>query len=64
MITITTEIEINAPIQTCFDYARDIDVHTRTVWIHTKEKAVDGVISGRIGADELVSAPWWIQPLG
>ncbi|MFC5402985.1 SRPBCC family protein [Cohnella soli] len=55
MITIKTEIEISAPIQLCFDLARDIEVHTKTVWRHTKEKAISGVTSGPIGQGETVT---------
>ncbi len=55
MVTVTTRVEIDAPIQLVFDLARDIDVHTRTVWPHTKEKAVRGVTSGRIGHDQTVT---------
>lgn len=55
MITIKTEIEVMAPIQLCFDAARDIDIHTQTVWKHTREKAVRGVTSGRIGQDQTVT---------
>jgi len=40
LITIQTEIEISAPIEICFDAARDIERHTKTVWKHTKEKAI------------------------
>ncbi|MUT65191.1 SRPBCC family protein [Paenibacillus sp. NEAU-GSW1] len=55
MITVRTEIDIAAPIEVCFRLARDIDVHTRTVWRHTNEKAVGGVTSGQIGAGESVT---------
>jgi len=55
MVTVTTQVEIDAPIQLVFDLARDIDVHTRTVWPHTKEKAVRGVTSGRIGHGQTVT---------
>ncbi|MBD3919508.1 SRPBCC family protein [Paenibacillus sp. PR3] len=55
MITLRTEIIINAPIQICFDYARDIEVHTKTVWPHTRELAVDGVREGRIGPGDSVT---------
>lgn len=55
MITIATEIEIQAPIHICFDFARDIDQHTQTVWPHTKERAVGGVTSGMIGDGESVT---------
>jgi len=40
LITIQTEIEISAPIEICFDAARDIERHTETVWKHTNEKAI------------------------
>lgn len=55
MITIITEIEIDAPIQKCFDYARDIELHTRTVWPHTRERAVAGVTAGPIGPGQTVT---------
>ena len=35
--------------------ARDIDVHTQTVWKHTKEKAIAGVTSGKINHDDTVT---------
>ncbi|MBM7568837.1 SRPBCC family protein [Paenibacillus sacheonensis] len=55
MVTVTTRIEIEAPIDLCFSLARDIDVHTRIVWKHTKEKAVGGVTSGPIGSGQTVT---------
>ncbi|WP_054957261.1 SRPBCC family protein [Paenibacillus dakarensis] len=55
MIKITTEIEILAPIHICFDFARDITLHTRTVWPHTKERAIEGVQDGMIGEGEMVT---------
>ncbi|WEK56014.1 MAG: SRPBCC family protein [Candidatus Cohnella colombiensis] len=55
MITVQTEIEISAPIQLCFDMARDIDMHTKTVWKHTRERAILGVTSGPIGAGDTVT---------
>ncbi|WP_339315795.1 SRPBCC family protein [Paenibacillus sp. FSL R10-2734] len=55
MITVKTQIEISAPIQLCFDLARDIEIHTKTVWIHTKEKAIMGVTSGLIGPGQSVT---------
>lgn len=55
MIKITTEIEIQAPIHICFDFARDIGLHTQTVWPHTKECAVAGVQSGMIGEGGVVT---------
>ncbi|MFC4600769.1 SRPBCC family protein [Cohnella hongkongensis] len=55
MVVVQTRIVIEAPIRRCFDLARDIDAHTRTVWKHTKEKAVDGVTSGPIGLGQTVT---------
>jgi len=55
LITVKTEIEISAPIALCFDLARDIDMHTRTVWKHTRERAIDGVTTGPIGFGETVT---------
>lgn len=55
LITIKTQIEISAPIQLCFDLARDIEIHTKTVWNHTKESAIDGITTGPIGFEQLVT---------
>ncbi|WP_138751428.1 SRPBCC family protein [Paenibacillus sinopodophylli] len=55
MVEVVTEIYIDAPIEICFDLARDIDIHTKTVWKHTREKAVEGVTSGLIQKGELVT---------
>ncbi|MFD1954927.1 cell division protein [Paenibacillus thailandensis] len=55
MIRIETETRIRAPIELCFDMARDIGLHTRTVWPFTREKAAAGVTEGKIGAGELVT---------
>lgn len=55
LITIKTQLEIAAPIQLCFDLARDIDLHTRTVWPHTKEKEIRRTTSGLIGKGESVT---------
>ncbi|MBW7458382.1 SRPBCC family protein [Paenibacillus sepulcri] len=55
MVTVQTQIAIQAPITQCFDSARDISLHTRTVWKHTKEEAVGGVTSGPIGAHQTVT---------
>lgn len=55
MVVVTTSIEIDAPIEKCFDMARNIDIHTKTVWKHTREKAVEGVTSGYISGGELVT---------
>ncbi|NMO98180.1 SRPBCC family protein [Paenibacillus lemnae] len=55
MITLKTEVVINAPIEVCFDLARNIDIHTQTVWRHTKERAVDGIQSGMINMGDTVT---------
>ncbi|WP_433944945.1 SRPBCC family protein [Paenibacillus sp. SN-8-1] len=55
MIVIKTDLEINAPIEVCFDLARDIQLHTVTVWRHTKERAVEGTCVGRINRGETVT---------
>lgn len=55
MIEVTTVTRIHAPIERCFDIARDIDVHTRTVWKHTQERAIAGVTSGMIGPGDTVT---------
>jgi predicted regulator of amino acid metabolism with ACT domain len=40
MPVITNEILIKAPIKKCFDLARNVDVHTRTV-SKTKERVIE-----------------------
>lgn len=53
--------QIDAPIERCFDLARDIDLHIRSM-ARSKEVAVAGVTSGLIGANEFVS--WKARHLG
>ncbi|WP_300601686.1 SRPBCC family protein [Niabella sp.] len=48
------ETIINADIETCFDLARSIDLHSLST-AQTREKAVAGRTSGLIGADETVT---------
>ncbi|RZT21698.1 MULTISPECIES: SRPBCC family protein [Fictibacillus] len=55
MPVITHHEYIKAPIEVCFDLARNIDVHTETT-SHTKERAVGGVTTGLI--DEGESVTW------
>jgi len=55
LIVVKTEILVDAPIELCFDLARDIEIHTKTVWKHTNEKAIEGITSGRIGLGEYVT---------
>jgi ligand-binding SRPBCC domain-containing protein len=52
--TITIVAWIEAPIERCFDAARDLDLHVKSV-SHTKERAVAGRTSGLIGAGEEVT---------
>nr|WP_211746825.1 SRPBCC family protein [Paenibacillus sp. Marseille-Q4541] len=54
MIRVQTEITIKRPIECCFDAARDLDLHTRTVWNHTQEKIVSAN-EGLIGPGEIVT---------
>lgn len=53
--------EINAPIEICFDLARDVDFHTRSLR-DTGERAVAGRTSGLIGLGESVT--WEARHLG
>jgi ligand-binding SRPBCC domain-containing protein len=53
--------EIAAPIELCFDLARDIDFHTRSL-AHTGERAVAGRTTGLIGLGESVT--WEARHLG
>src|SRR5215475_12101811 len=52
---------IAAPIEVCFDLARDIDFHTRSLE-GTEERAVAGCTSGLIGLGETVT--WEARHLG
>ncbi len=49
---------IHAPLETCFDLARDIDLHLRTM-ANTGEKAIAGVTAGLIGAGQEVTWEAW-----
>lgn len=55
MVIVRTQIEISAPIRLCFDLARDIEIHTKTVWKHTRERAIDGIITGPIEFGQTVT---------
>jgi ligand-binding SRPBCC domain-containing protein len=55
LVTIRTQIEIKAPIELCFDMARNIELHTKTVWKHTKDRAIAGRTIGMIEAGEQVN---------
>jgi ligand-binding SRPBCC domain-containing protein len=54
MPTLRIETCIHAPIERCFDLARDISLHCETAK-HTRERAVAGVTSGLIGPGETVT---------
>lgn len=55
MIVVNTEILINASIEQCFDLARNIEIHTQTVWKHTKERAIAGTTKGMISEGQSVT---------
>ena len=54
MVTIRVVTLIRAPMQRCFDAARDLDLHTRSL-AHTNEVAVAGRTSGLIEMGEEVT---------
>lgn len=61
MPIIHLETIVNAPVQTCFDLSRSIDVHTQST-AQTNERAVAGVTSGLIALNETVT--WEAVHLG
>jgi ligand-binding SRPBCC domain-containing protein len=61
MAVIRIVTTIAAPIDRCFDLARDIDFHTQSL-AGTGERAVAGRITGLIGLDESVT--WEARHLG
>lgn len=54
MPQITIETRINAPLETCFDLARDIGLHCSTA-SRTKERAIAGITTGKINLGESVT---------
>jgi len=54
MQTVTVETWIDAPLERCFDAARDLDLHARGL-AHTGERAVAGRTSGLIENGEEVT---------
>ena len=54
MQTIRIETWIDAPIERCFDAARDLDLHVKSV-AHTNERAVAGRLTGLIELGEEVT---------
>jgi ligand-binding SRPBCC domain-containing protein len=53
MPTIKQQILIKAPIEVCFDLARDVDIHIKTT-SKTYEKAVGGVTKGLLEEGDIV----------
>ncbi|MCG7337550.1 SRPBCC family protein [Sporosarcina sp. ACRSM] len=45
---------IHAPIERCFDLARDVDIHIRTT-TNTRERAVGGVTTGLLSVGDTVT---------
>ena len=54
MPKIVLETQINALAEVCFDLMRDIRLHTETT-TQTKEKAIAGVMNGKIGLGQTVT---------
>jgi len=52
--TITVDTVIRAPIERCFDAARDLDLHVKSL-AHTNEMAIGGRTSGLIELGESVT---------
>lgn len=61
MPIIKHDIYIDAPINICFDLARNVEVHTETT-INTKEKAIAGVTVGLMENGDTVT--WQATHLG
>ncbi|PSL40992.1 hypothetical protein B0H99_103126 [Planomicrobium soli] len=61
MPVITYKIYIEAPVQICFDLARNVDVHTETT-SKTKEQVVGGVMTGLMEKGDSVT--WEAVHLG
>lgn len=54
MTTIVVETRINAPIELCFDLARDVEMHLKTA-AATGERAVAGRTSGLLELGDVVT---------
>jgi ligand-binding SRPBCC domain-containing protein len=54
MPIIRVKLHIAAPIETCFDLARDIDLHQLSV-AQSKERAIAGVTSGLVQLGDVVT---------
>jgi ligand-binding SRPBCC domain-containing protein len=55
MQTVIVETYVHASLERCFDAARDIDLHQKTVWSHTREEAIAGVVQGVIELGQTVT---------
>ncbi|MFS0674402.1 SRPBCC family protein [Ornithinibacillus sp. 179-J 7C1 HS] len=63
MPIIKTNVYIHAPINCCFDLARNVEAHTKTT-LGTKEKAIGGVTSGLLNEGDIVTweaTHFWIR---
>jgi ligand-binding SRPBCC domain-containing protein len=54
MIEICVVTEIQAPVERCFDLARDLDAHTHTTG-STRERIIEGPPSGKVGMGDVVT---------
>lgn len=54
MPIIQVQVLIRAPVELCFDLARDVEAHQRSV-SHTGERAVAGVSAGLMGLGDTVT---------
>lgn len=54
MPIIEHQLFIKAPIEICFDLARNVDIHIQTT-SHTKEKAVGGITEGLLKEGDMVT---------
>jgi ligand-binding SRPBCC domain-containing protein len=54
LITIKVETTIKAPIERCFDLARDLRAHTQTTG-STKERVIEGPASGMMALGDVVT---------
>ncbi|EXG83317.1 polyketide cyclase/dehydrase and lipid transport protein [Saccharibacillus sacchari DSM 19268] len=55
IVAITKEIMIHAPIEVCFDAARDVGLHPQTVWPRTRERTLPGGrLEGLMEKNEIV----------
>ncbi|OOQ60810.1 SRPBCC family protein [Mucilaginibacter pedocola] len=61
MAIINLSTKIKAPVATCFDLSRSIDLHISSMQ-HSKEKAIAGKTCGLIGLNEWVT--WQTNHLG